>query len=210
MQGVVKINLNGVAIYLMEVSDSQYIKYCNALNQLEMDRLEKITRAEKKVEFAASRYLKHQLFGNLHINYHESGTPFLENEGNIALSHTKKLVGIGQCNIHSIGIDIEPISGKAKKVATKFCSEAESHFFNIEDEKEMTLLWSFKETLYKLSDRKQLIFKTDIRVYQKDTIFYGEVRSKDGFFKTVLDYTEFNGNYITCNHTSLELLDENY
>lgn len=209
MSDVQIIKLNAVSIYLMELIDNQYNNHLNHLNFTEIERHVSIKNEQKKREFAATRYLKHRLFGSKDILYSDSGTPYIDNEGFISISHSSTYVGIAVCKQHPIGFDIEQISTKALRVESKFCSDSEQVLFDHTSAEEMTLLWSFKETLYKLSDRKELLFKKDIRVTKTEDAFIGEVKSTTGFFRTKLTYAEFQGNYITCNHSPVEQINEN-
>ena len=208
MSNVKIINLTDVSIYLMEASVNLIDTYLKTLNPSEKNRLKAIKHPEKKLEYAASRYLKHQLFGSEELFYDDSGSPYLERSGFISISHSKKYVAIGTCDSFEIGIDIEEINQKALLVQHKFVNEKEKSIFNIHSAKEMTLLWSFKETLYKLSDRNQLIFKTDLQVTKTKSKYLGKTLTTKGFKETILEFIEFDGFLITCNQTKLQLLHE--
>ena len=203
MSNVKIINLSDVSIYLMEHSDLQINEYINKLNPSELERFKTIKHPLKKTEYAASRYLKNKLFGNEDIYYDDSGTPYLEKSGYLSISHSHKYVAIGTCDAFRIGIDIERIDEKAKTVQRRFVNEEEALQFDCTSDKDMTLLWSFKETLYKLSDRNQLIFKTDLPVFRTNNGHIGKVLMKSGFKETNLQHVEFDGFLITCNTDKL-------
>ena len=96
-----------------------------------------------------------------------SGRPALHGPaagtGTMAVSHSGEWAAVLLTTNGPCGVDIERIRDKAQRLAPRFLSEAEAleaarnptaaHF---------TLLWSAKETLYKLAARRGLIFKTQL------------------------------------------------
>lgn len=206
MQKVTTINLNDAFIYLMEIVADDMLKYQEKLTFQEKERLNSIKHPNKRLEYCASRYLKHLYFGDEEISYLEHGTPVLEQTSlkhgkHFSISHSRDLTAIGLHDQHSFAIDLEFISDKALRLGSKFCNELEKQYFDMSSEKDMTLLWSMKEVLYKLSDRNGLDFKKDMNIYRLDGTYFGEVRLTQGKLKTELLYFELNGFYLTCNQT---------
>ena len=211
MQKAVKINLNGVSIYLLVIEPEMERNYLKTLTKKEFLRYNSIRHPHKKLEFAASRFLKHELFGNEEINYLEHGTPFITGHAadhHISISHSNLLTGIAESNDFPVAMDIELITDKSLRLAQKFCSDSEKEIFNISSVEEMTLLWSFKETLYKLSDRNGLIFKNHRVVPKGKKGCCGKVTMTSGFLYVDLGYIGVDNFYLTCNH-SYRLLHEN-
>lgn len=199
MLKVEKINLNALSIYLMETTDFQLNFDCSFFTASEENRCFGIKHPQKKIEFIASRYLKYTLFGKAEITYDSTGAPFIHSNEHISLSHCATHVALAHSNSHLIGIDLEPINEKAVRVAEKFCSEEEKHYFDCKNPSDMSLLWSFKETLYKLSDRNELHFLTDIRVDKNENAYIGHVLTSNGVKKFPLFYTLINSTYLTSN-----------
>lgn len=198
------INLNGISIYLLVIRQENTPEYLKTLTFQELERYNTLKNETKRLEFAASRYLKHLHFGNKEITYLEHGTPKVEDGHGvqlIALTHSKGMTGLSWHREFPVAIDLELISDKSVKLAPKFCSEEEALFLNMQSPEEMTLLWSFKETLYKLSDRNGLIFKKDLRVRKDENGYYGEVLMKDTTLTVRLAYQRVNDFYLTCNYT---------
>lgn len=206
MQKARNINLSGVSIYLLVIDPEKESNYLKTLTSNEKNRFDSIKHPTKKLEFAASRFLKHELFGNQEIKYLEHGTPVLEQTDpsqklHISITHSRNYTAIAQHQSFPIAVDLEWIDDKSVRLAHKFCHEQEALSFNMHSKEEMTLLWSFKETLYKLSDRNGLIFKEDIRVSKSDKAYSGWVRLASGSLKVDLSFEKVNGFYLTCNHT---------
>lgn len=198
------INLSGVIIDLMVIDPEMLPNYLKTLTFQEKSRYDSILHPNKKLEFAASRFLKHQLFGNVEIEYLVHGSPFISLNDTptlLSISHSNHLTAICRHNHFPVAVDLELISDKSVKLAPKFCSVSEAELFDMNSKEDMTLLWSFKETLYKLSDRNGLIFKKDIIVGRNANTFTGEVLMTAGKLFVDLSFTKVEELYLTCNHT---------
>lgn len=206
MSNISIINLNAVSIYLMEIDFSLFETYQSCLNDLEKSRLSDIHHPEKKIEFAASRYLKHHLFGEVNITYDATGAPEIENVGFISISHCNSHVVIATCMEHLIGVDIEEIREKSVKTSRRFITDEEKLYFDQTSKKDMSVLWSFKECLYKLSDRNQLLFQRDILVHKRADKFYGHILKTDGIYEYELHVENFQNILITFNSSKGKLL----
>ena len=194
------INSNAVFIDLMEMDENDYEKYVSVLTDFEIQKLESINHPLKKLEFAASRFLKHHRFENKLINYDETGAPLVDNGPFISLSHTKKHVALAFCDEFRIGVDIETISEKSILTQRRFITEKEKQLFKTSDSHDMTLLWSLKETMYKLSDRNELLFQQHLLIEERnDNNFTGKVLHKSGFITYNLTAFTFPDFFITCN-----------
>lgn len=206
MSDISIINLNAVSIYLMEIDFSHFETYKSSLNETERLRLSAIHHPEKKIEFAASRYLKHHLFGEANITYNSSGSPEIQGVGFISLSHCDSHVVLATCTEHLIGVDIEEIRQKSVITAPRFITDKEKQFLDQASEKDMSMLWSFKECLYKLSDRNQLLFQRDILVNKRDGKYYGSILKTDGTYEYELHVENFKNILITFNSSKGKLL----
>lgn len=82
---------------------------------------------------------------------YDDRTPYLfPRDYEISVSHSFPYAGLA-ISKNKIGIDIEPFNPKITRIRHKFLFEEESHF--IEKEKEiayLTVIWSLKESLYKI------------------------------------------------------------
>ncbi len=206
MSNISIINLNAVSIYLMEIDFSLFEAYQSSLNDMEKSRLSDIHHPEKKIEFAASRYLKHHLFGGANITYDSTGAPEIEGVGFISISHCSSHVVIATCTEHLIGVDIEEIREKSVKTSRRFITDHEKLFFDQTSKKDMSVLWSLKECLYKLSDRNQLLFQRDILVCKRADKFYGSILKTDGIYEYELHVENFQNILITFNSSKGKLL----
>ncbi len=83
----------------------------------------------------------------------------------ISISHSHDYAAIMYSPNCNLGIDLEKIDDRINRVKNKFMNEVELEFAgNNQFTKEQTLIWSAKETLYKLYGNKGLDFKVDLHI----------------------------------------------
>lgn len=123
-------------------------------------------KSEKRIaEWLAVRLMLFYLLNEEKIVYHKNdGKPYLmDNSYNISISHTNKYAAVLLHRFQKVGIDIEEISERVHKVASKFISENE--FIDESQQSIHRLLhWSAKETLFKLIDVNEIDFKQHLHL----------------------------------------------
>lgn len=165
----------------------------------EMQCWEAISAEKRQREYAAVRYLlcsqglKAELF-------YEDEVPKLTNGTHISISHSHDWVGVAYCNAHPIGMDLEFIQEKVARVYEKYVHENERELFPKTDLQKATLLWSFKETVYKLMRQPGLLFSEDICVFQ-DAVgqFVARVSAETGIFEVPLGHQLIEQYVLTFN-----------
>lgn len=124
----------------------------NPENLLEKENFEKIKEYHptKLKEHLLVRKILKSVLANHKILY-RGREPFLEpNDYEISVTHSFPFAALA-ISKNKIGIDIEPFNEKINRIQHKFLREEESGF--IEKEKEtayLTIIWSLKESLYKI------------------------------------------------------------
>lgn len=119
-------------------------------------------------QWLAGRVLAHHLLRELNdspatLHNDENGRPYLQEfpAYGVSLSHSGQWVAAVLSTQAAVGIDIEQIRPKAKKLAPRVL--AESELANAGDDAvKYCLYWSAKETLYKLHSRRGLVFKEQL------------------------------------------------
>ena len=114
---------------------------------------------KRKKEFISSRLLLKEYNSDLQISYTENGSPILSNEEFISISHSANLIVIAVSK-KNIGVDIQEISEKPKKLFSKF---GNSHHTDLSKEK-CTLVWSIKESVFKYHKIGNVDFRNDIYI----------------------------------------------
>jgi phosphopantetheinyl transferase len=126
----------------------------------------------KRIQHLAARLLLQELLPEADLNniqYAANGKPYFVNESvHFSISHCN---GYAACVISEegpVGIDIELIHERIKKVAPKFLHIAELENINtLEQEaqlKEMSFVWAAKEAMYKMNEKLGIDFSENLRV----------------------------------------------
>lgn len=203
------VHFNNVQLYLLTFDSFNPLDFINHLTPIETERYSKIGSFIKKQQFVATRYLRDQLFGFEHIYYSEIGVPYLKKDCFISISHSSNIVGIAYCKDFQIGLDIELIAGKAKKVHLKFLNHLEQLQFDCTSDIEMTKLWSAKETLYKISNRNGIDFKTDLVLAPHDeNTLLGKITQPTGVDIVQIHTFVFENYMITLNHSKIKHVEQ--
>ncbi len=129
--------------------------------------LQQLNTEKRKQEWLLARILIKQLCGEeKKILYTSSGKPYLEDKSfQISISHTKNYVAVIADKENSVGIDIEYISERVKKIRSRFMSLSEENNLCKELEIEHLLLhWSAKETLFKIIDEEDIDFREHLHI----------------------------------------------
>lgn len=131
----------------------------------------------RKIEYLAVRVLLMEMCNeNYRILHTPSGKPYLEDSGRrISISHTRGYVAVIVHPENEVGIDIEFFSERVQKVVSRFVRDDEMEYLNHslgsgkQNESDyifmLLLLWSGKETLYKIINRSEVDFKEHLHIF---------------------------------------------
>ena len=92
------------------------------------------------------------------VSYNDAGKPMLNDGRHISISHTRGIVAVIISEQHRVGVDVEYYSNRVCKVAERFVREDEY----TEDVDALLIIWSAKETVYKL--------------FSEDNLWYNEMK----------------------------------
>ena len=162
--------------------------------------LKKINNLERKNEFIGIRQLRNQLIPNKPILYNSNGKPFVDQcENHISISHSSKSICLAISKF-PLGIDIEGIDERVVRIKTKFVNIEDKKHYRYNSVKDLTILWTIKECLYKLNDIKGLSFKNDIRALSRNkNEHYFAVQTKNGTQKHRLIHEKIDNEILTYN-----------
>ncbi len=153
---VMSNTLNKYDLPLEKFMTVSEISYCNQLNT-----------THQQNQFKTIRRLRTTSLGLYEIKYMNYGAPYLtEQNTNISISHKNNYVVLG-FSPYKIGIDLEKISERIKKVKSKFLTEQEINEFSDETDEIYTQLWAAKEAIYK-TIAPPISFKNDIILTKGD------------------------------------------
>ncbi len=163
--------------------------------------LEKFTSPKRRLEFLTSRIAINEILNRaVKVLYDDNGKPFLENElSHMSISHSKNWVAVIHHPTAKVGIDIECPTARINKIAHRFLNQSEQESFSgNEQNKEIQLIWSAKEALYKIIGSEVADFANQL------TILPFQVQ-KEGTF-TALQHSNvsiFEMHYIVAEHYNL-------
>ena len=88
------------------------------------------------------------------IYYNDAGKPLLSDGRHVSISHTRGIVAVVVSEHHHVGVEVEYYSDRVSRVAKRFVREDEW----TEDISALLVIWSAKETVYKLFSEDSLWF----------------------------------------------------
>ena len=144
---------------------------------------------DRQGQWLAGRVLAHAVAdalwsappGLLVRNDATTGRPFVQGPGVpagavVSLSHSGAWAAALLATNGRVGVDVELVRDKARRIAAKFLSDKElSAAQTVATDAHFTLLWSAKETLYKLAERRGLIFKEQLLLEPFTPALTGEI-----------------------------------
>lgn len=156
----------------------------------EMEVYRAFRNDRRRKEWLSVRILLKELLGyDAEICYRDSGKPYLSDSSYcISITHTIGFVGIRLAS-HPVALDMEYHSQRVLRLMDRFVSAQEMKYIDPENPITSALIiWSAKETLFKLFDFKDVQFDEHLHISNLKTgkggIFKGSV-DKDGFHADV-------------------------
>ncbi len=135
------------------------------LNEKEKAQLKNLRNEKRQIEFVIVRIMLRKVLPGATILYNLSGAPYIDDDSNfVSVSHSNRFV----CLMHSCfpcGVDVEYIDSRALRVARRFLGSEELNFIH-EDfpARDATLLWSAKESLFKLLKKENIDFAKQLKI----------------------------------------------
>ena len=150
------------------------------------------TSKKRKKEHLASRLLVNEICPTKTIIYNEFGAPELNNGKHISISHSKELVAVILSD-KKTGLDIEQISEKSLRIASKFVSARNLIKLN---KVKATLIWCLKEAIYKWHQKGGIDFIKDIIIPEFFAKKNGKVTAYFRRKKLNLNYLKIHNHYL--------------
>lgn len=144
---------------------AEYFLSLLTLSQREKERYAMLKTDERRLEFLVPRYLFRILTGiEPDWQYDDSGRPKPFGGVNFSVSHCKGYAAVVVNSGQHVGVDVELISGRAAKISQKFLGSAEMPLAT--NDVRTTLLWSAKETMFKMCVKQGIEFKSQLLVQE--------------------------------------------
>ncbi len=140
------------------------------LSETEKHVLDSYKHDKRKKHWLSYRVLISKVVGaSAQVHYTDFGKPYLQNDRkskHISITHSGDYSAVIINPDTSVGIDIEEISKRIERVSSKFLSDEELEF--IDKEKflaHLTICWTAKEALFKISGNDYYDFKEQIKLF---------------------------------------------
>ncbi len=151
---------------IWEIKEDYETLFANIdLDEGEIKMLNGFKSHDRKLEWLSVRNLVKEMIGKGYkIFYDKNNKPHLvDNSYNISITHSNKLTAILLSPNRHVGIDLEYMSHRIEKIASRFINEKET----ISDNDELRnyhlyIHWCAKEALYKLCDKTGINFKINL------------------------------------------------
>lgn len=167
----------------------------------EREQFNTLSNDFRKIEFLGVRRLRNESKLPSPIFYTEARKPYLDQKLNafISISHSKNFCAFGFSS-HEIGIDIEELSPRIERIASRFVNSVEMSFIAEDKILDLTKLWTMKEAMFKLNNRTGIEFKSELIIEGKtDQIYFGKMLGEKGWERVKLECFQL-GNLVisTC------------
>lgn len=173
-------------IGIWQIEESREVLLSGLSHHEWVENIDTIKSESRVLEILAARLLIKELVGEeKQVYYTPSGKPYLTDRSHhISVSHTKKFVAVAINKVKPVGLDIEQISEKIRRVKSRVIGEGE--YIDAENELVHLLLhWSAKEAIFKFLDSDSIDFRKHLSVSR----FVPEM---EGFFVASESRTDSN------------------
>ncbi len=176
--------------------DEEYFTERLNIYENEAKILSKISHPQRRLEWLSSRLCLKELLKIRHrvesLN-ENSGKPYLSDFSfHISYSHSNMFSGAIASQRHKVSIDLEDLTKKRNpKTAYLFMHPDElAHYHELGDIKVFFLIWSAKETLYKIYAKRGIAFKHNLLINpEKKTL------KQEGIVSGILRTDEYEKKY---------------
>lgn len=132
-----------------------------------------LSLSKRRLERLACRKALSILLNNNHLDIHytASGKPFIE-DFFLSFSHCGDYVAAAISKNYSIGIDIEKVTTRFQRIASRYVSDKEFEMNDLSSNEALCQIWCVKEAVYKMIDTNSVDFKQDIIVDMQHSIAF--------------------------------------
>lgn len=184
-----------LAIWKMEETEEQLRAMCDLTGE-DNCRIERCSAPKRRIELLSVRALLKAVGIKQTIHY-DDNKPYLDN-GYISISHSADIAAIIYNPDRQVGIDIEKISPRIQRIATRAFSDEEITAANGDLEK-LTVLWNCKECVFKLVNDDGIDFREMIEVdMPSDFSFKENLNEEKNIVNYPLSIVHYQSSIIHC------------
>jgi phosphopantetheinyl transferase len=182
-----------IALWLISEKENELLDYVGLVDDLPLNknrRLERLATMSLLKTLGFKQFYAYDCFGRPY---------FPASSVRISISHTNGIVALAFSESQEVGVDIEQTTRNYRKIAGKYLSTNEAIGFHNYSDFHYALIWSAKETIYKLPWGKSLVFNRDIEIdlknFNSDRGWLKARVFNDGAWVTVKLFYTFIDNY---------------
>ncbi|SEN62250.1 Phosphopantetheinyl transferase [bacterium A37T11] len=193
-----------IALWKIEESSAELLMQLQ-LNDSERAYLQRIDKGKRTSHWLGTRVLLRKMLhtdGYIDCPSDENGKPYLTNfPQKISLTHSFDYAGVMLSDHGDVGIDLELVSDKIERIASRFLKPAELNYIQGPHRiRQLYACWCAKEAVYKLQGKKGVSFRDNILigpfVYQpKGGMLQAQLNGPYKSARYEVYYEEF-GNYM--------------
>jgi 4'-phosphopantetheinyl transferase len=144
----------------------QELRQMLELHPSELDTLNHIVKVKRKQEWLACRVLLKEMLGKtVLIDYDLERKPHLTgSDFEISMSHSGEYVCVYLRERTSVGVDIQQMKPSISEGSFYFLNEAEQQWVNPDENVQMHLIWSAKESVFKYAGDASIDLKKHITI----------------------------------------------
>lgn len=198
----IKTLTNGSSLCLWHIEESEEELRANLnISKREQNELLAIRSERGRVRWLAVRKALNALFpdGVAECLKDEHGKPYIDNyEGYISLSHSNDFAIAMVHAKNAVGVDIEIIQPKIRRIAQKFLKDFEIERVHGEHEIErLYVCWCAKEAIFKWQGKKGISLKQNIEIeafqFQETGTLQARLYTPDFSQQLTVDYEKMDG-----------------
>lgn len=132
----------------------------------ELDAFDAILKEKRKQEWLACRVLLKEMLGRYGvIGYDAERKPHLAgSDVEISMSHSGEYVCVYLCERAPVGVDIQQLKPSISKGAFYFLNDTELQWAELQNNVQMHLIWSAKESVFKYAGDASIDLKKHITI----------------------------------------------
>ena len=148
----------------------------------------------RRLEWLGARALMSEMSLKKTLQYTEHGKPFYPSGPKISISHSKDFIAIIAHPENEVGIDVQEVVDKVRRIKHKFCNPHELNWATSDED--FTIIWSTKEALFKVKERN-VLFKEDIQVSRpKNGHVHITYKENQVYLGVLLNLKNYEGVYL--------------
>ncbi len=157
---------NNLYVFRNTMSVSQLEKAVLPIfSNTEYQKYKAVKHENRKKERLGIRYiLSFILYIKSELKYSPFGNPYLSDGTALSISHTADILSLTLGQNSFCGLDIELISNRIEKIATKFIKPVELAQILTQKQEHLHLQWSAKEVLFKIYKKGGIDYRENLTV----------------------------------------------